>query len=212
MRFDSLEQLYSSKTDDELLALAADQESLLDEARPILGKEIRRRNLVAPLPTEVQSNAAGLGESTIGSFGRAFGAYWLNIAVAVFGTAVFESLLWSQLGHAHSLLGIEGREWLLSVTVPSTLGFVVARRWRSKTALWSWTLPVVLFAIVMLAYEFGQSKSVFADGLLQHFFAPNCLKDTHECTHFLVFTIPAVRAVTYSMAAWATLRSRPKSE
>jgi hypothetical protein len=42
---DSFEQLYSTKPDDELLALAADEASLRDDAKPILVDELRRRNL-----------------------------------------------------------------------------------------------------------------------------------------------------------------------
>jgi uncharacterized protein YajQ (UPF0234 family) len=43
----SLEQLYSSKTDDELLALSADEGSLREEAKQILIRELQRRGLDA---------------------------------------------------------------------------------------------------------------------------------------------------------------------
>jgi hypothetical protein len=46
-----LEQLYSSKTDEELLAMSADYASLLEEAKPILARELGRRNL-DPVPVE----------------------------------------------------------------------------------------------------------------------------------------------------------------
>jgi hypothetical protein len=44
----SLEQTYSSKTDDELLALAVERTSLEPEAQSILSAELRRRKLTDP--------------------------------------------------------------------------------------------------------------------------------------------------------------------
>jgi hypothetical protein len=44
----SLEHVYSSKTDDELLALAVERTSLEPEARSILWAELRRRKLTDP--------------------------------------------------------------------------------------------------------------------------------------------------------------------
>ena len=47
MNCQSLEQLYSSKTDDELLALSADEASLREEAKQTLIRELQRRGLDA---------------------------------------------------------------------------------------------------------------------------------------------------------------------
>jgi hypothetical protein len=41
----SLAEIYSSKTDNELIALAADTDALVDEARPVLADELLRRNI-----------------------------------------------------------------------------------------------------------------------------------------------------------------------
>lgn len=108
----SLVQLYSSKTDDELLALAAD--SLVEEARPILASEIRRRDLVV-LPTEVKRQAITAAEHRLGKFFRAGGEFLLNSVVAVVGTAMMESTIWSKIGPAHSVSGVPVREWLLGL-------------------------------------------------------------------------------------------------
>lgn len=71
MRRDSLVQLYSSKTDDELLALAANLDSLVEEARPVLADELHRRNLVVqPAPAEVESHTLNLRNTAIGKFFR----------------------------------------------------------------------------------------------------------------------------------------------
>lgn len=45
MKIDSLKELYSSKTDEELLSLAAERESLVEGALAVLVEELRRRNL-----------------------------------------------------------------------------------------------------------------------------------------------------------------------
>jgi hypothetical protein len=51
---DSFAQFYASKTDEELLALDADQDSLTDEARLILADELLRRNITPfPPPSDV---------------------------------------------------------------------------------------------------------------------------------------------------------------
>ncbi len=50
MKPDSFTQAYASKSDYELLALAAERDSLVDEARRALDAEIQRRNLEAPAP------------------------------------------------------------------------------------------------------------------------------------------------------------------
>jgi hypothetical protein len=47
---ESFAQVYSSKPDDELLALAADPDCLVEEARRILEAELGRRNLERPVP------------------------------------------------------------------------------------------------------------------------------------------------------------------
>ena len=55
MRSGALAQHYSLKTDDELLALAADYGSLADEAQSLLAAELRRRNLEAPISTSIET-------------------------------------------------------------------------------------------------------------------------------------------------------------
>ena len=53
MRRQTLERVYSSKTDEELQVLAADADSLIEEARHALRDEFRRRNLPEPSPPGV---------------------------------------------------------------------------------------------------------------------------------------------------------------
>ena len=54
---DSIGQLYRAKTDDELLALEADRDSLVPEARALLAQELARRGLALRRPpTHVESD------------------------------------------------------------------------------------------------------------------------------------------------------------
>jgi hypothetical protein len=56
VELNSPKQLYSAKTDDDLLALAVDQDSLVPEAQSLLAEELARRGLSVPRsPTQVES-------------------------------------------------------------------------------------------------------------------------------------------------------------
>jgi hypothetical protein len=85
-----LAQFYSSKTDDELLTLAADPYSLTEEARKILGEELRRRKLVRPAPIPKHGVPGDWG-TVPGRIFRRVGAFCLNLVAAIFGTALIES-------------------------------------------------------------------------------------------------------------------------
>ena len=58
MNDEAMVQLYSSKTDDELLVLSAEIASLRDEAKSVLADELRRRNLTPSLSTTNESRTA----------------------------------------------------------------------------------------------------------------------------------------------------------
>ena len=206
MQLDSFVELYSSKTDDELLALASSPESLVEEARPILADELRRRNLVVqPGTAEVEHQTSNLRNTAVGKFFRAVGTFLLNVAIAVFGTAMIESSIWSLIGHAGSVSEVEAREWLLSLTIAALLGFVVSRQWRTASAVWVWVLPLASFAFGVLLYTTTTSSVLAGRSVSEHFLAPDCLRNKDACSDFLIFTVPAVRAASYSVAAWVSL-------
>ena len=90
MKPDSLEEVYSSKSDDELLALAGQEASLREEAKTILADELRRRNLNGHSITTI-----GAGEPTTSTtLKRALSqAKWLGLwlvttLIATFGTLI----------------------------------------------------------------------------------------------------------------------------
>ncbi len=63
MNLYSFAKAYSSKADDELLALAAEPDSLVEEARRVLEVELRRRNLERPLRVGVGPTLARSGSN-----------------------------------------------------------------------------------------------------------------------------------------------------
>jgi hypothetical protein len=205
----SLAEVYSSKSDDELIALASDADALVDEARPVLADELRRRNITVKLSANELSTARS--NSWILKLLRLIGTFLLNLVIAIFGTAIVESSIlseWSPIGRAHSVSGIEAREWILSLTIAAFLGIFIGKRW-SRTAIWIWTLPVVFFILGALMYRGRPSSSVLVGGgFAEHFLAPDCLADPHDCRHFFLFTIPAARATAYSLAAWISSHFR----
>jgi hypothetical protein len=198
----SLAEIYSSKSDDELIALAGDAGALVDEARPVLADELRRRNITVKLSAAER----GTPRNNLRALNLLLlvGTFVLNLVIAIFGTVIVESCIlsaWSRIDRAHSVSGIEAREWFLSLTIAALLGIFIGKRW-SRTAVWIWTLPVVFFALGALMYR-GPSRSVLVGGgFAEHFLAPNCLANPHDCRDFFLFTIPAGRAAAYSLAAW----------
>lgn len=204
MQLGSLAQLYSSKTDDELLLLAADPNSLVEEARPILVEELRRRALVIqPALRTVEDQTPNLWSTGAVKPIRTFVTFVLNLGNAIFGTALLESFILPNIGFSRSVAEWEVRAWVFSTTLAALLGFLTFRQWRQRSAMWVWTLPVAFLAFGALAYMGKESSAMAGDSLWKHFIAPNC-SDRQSCRDFLIFTVPLARSVAYSAAAWVT--------
>ena len=151
-----------------------------------------------------------VAEASAGQLLRVAGAFVLNLAAAAFGPGVIESSVWRALPRATSFTGIEAKEWLLGLTCAALLGFFISRRWPSRSAVWVWIVPVLFFTLGALAYSGrGTNSVVVDDGFWKHFFAPDC-SGKSNCRDYLVFTVPTARAAAYSVAAWMSLRLRPK--
>jgi hypothetical protein len=111
MESESFKQLYSTKTDDELLALGAEQGSLTPEARSILTNELERRGLsVRRHPTRVESDTMiHLEENPAFNAPAKFGH--ILLAIFVFGNLAFylsmmvsRDLDWTQVLSRFALL------------------------------------------------------------------------------------------------------------
>jgi len=204
---ETLATLYSSKTDDELIALAADPNSLTEAAQSVLASELLRRNvaLTKASPTEIKTEQS---HQRIAKLLQAAGALVLNLAIAIVGTAVIESPIWrvwSQMERTRSVSRIEAREWFLGLTIAALLGFFVGRR-RATTAIWVWTVPVAFFGLGALMYITGPHSVLANDGgFASHFFAPKCFDNTCGWRDFFTFTVPAARTLVYSVGTKVSL-------
>jgi hypothetical protein len=98
---ESLPQLYSSKTVDDLLVLAIDEQSLLEEARQVLLLELQRRGIdAATIANAVKDRRISPSR---GPFSRSLKfscVLILNVFVAVLGTAALEEEIGSVIPSA----------------------------------------------------------------------------------------------------------------
>lgn len=162
MQPDSLARFYASKSDGELLALAADLDALTDEARPVLADELRRRSLTSsPPPSDVAEYQISTSRSApIGKVLRTIGIFAAHLVAAVLGTGMVESSIWALFGRPQSLTGIEVKTWISSLTIATVLGFVICKFQPSKSAMWIWVIPGVIFTLRVWLYGFGSAGSV----------------------------------------------------
>jgi hypothetical protein len=138
------------------------------------------------------------------TFGRSAGIFLLHLLAATFGPAAIESLLWSVIGQPHSFSALEGREWFLSIGSAAAIAYVVCKKWPTASALWVWTVPVAVLLFRVVLYTTSPHP---ADAtVLQHFLRPDCSQDVSQCQDFLLATVLSIRAVAYSVAAWAVLK------
>src|SRR5258706_12535174 len=150
---DSLVQVYLSKSDDELLLLAADPDSLIEEARPVLAEELGRRGLsVTPAPPIVESRPPDFWSSAVGKFFRSVGDYLLCFAIAILGSNAILGEI-NPIVHTHSFSGLVAKTWVSCVMVAVLLGFFVTRYRPTRMALSIWILPVALLIYRLALYQ-----------------------------------------------------------
>jgi hypothetical protein len=139
----------------------------------------------------------------------------INLLVAAIGTTFIESPL-SSLIKVHTIPGILQRTYLLSAVCGCLLGYLVYRRWQPSAAKWLWTAGVGLIALRVIFLQCTEHSSVLfpaeRDSLWSAFSGTGCSGGVNAvgCRNWLVFTIPALRMVTYS--AGAILCSRLRHE
>lgn len=145
---------------------------------------------------------------------RTVAAFFLNLIAAILGPVllggeIFKRLIrtlfpsWSSISFAH-------RELLISVIFAAFAALCVSICWSTKTAKWVWIVPLPMLLVRMVVFALGHHGSVMQDldpgshyyGFWEHFFKPDLSKGFREYTDFSVFTLEAVRATTYSLAAW----------
>jgi hypothetical protein len=220
VNFQSVEQVYSSKTDDELLALSADAPSLRDDAKEALIRELQHRGLgaagVANYEAGQDSTRAGRGRHFLRSL-KFGGILILNAVVAILGTAALEGEIGSAI-HPRSISGLLWKWWSLDLICAAVLGFLVWRKWKVQASIWTWVVPAAWFGLgFTFALMSREEQSVLAagHGLWYQFSGADCQNgylSGSGCVNFWVFTAPCVRSVSYSIGAYISSRIKTNSQ
>jgi hypothetical protein len=173
---ESLAQRYSSKTDDELLRLAADSNSLLEEAQHALADELRRRNLVGrPVPDIAHSDTDQIAHLSANS--SAYRAKWvglwlLNTLIATLGIAInvgfFTYSTHAFVSRATRIYFVETPYYPFPILVGLVVGYLSYLRFRGSYRYWVWILPAV-YMLYPLADWKSSNQTTWSKALI-HFF------------------------------------------
>jgi|SRR5579864_139473 len=129
---------------------------------------------------------------------RNLGMFVLETLFAVIGPAVVESPF-DKIFRLHQGTTIVLRTWGFSIVCATLTAFFLYKSWRNATAKWVWILPGIWFALGVFAFRTSYSQSVLRDTSWAHFSGMTCSNlDLKACRDFFAFTIPFIRAVSYS--------------
>ncbi len=197
-----LKSLYSQKNDEELLVLWADFGNLTEVAQGALQAEMDERKL---LPGEVDQQPTHsaepiASENFLLKAIRGFGFLLLNLIVAVFGTAIVETFI-GHFYHPQTISAVLIKTDSLSAICAFALGFFVSRRWNLHMARWI-ALPGLVWFALGACIDIGHG-SVWSR--MSGIACGEGLHATH-CMEWFVFSLPALRTVSYSAGAWLSGR------
>jgi len=124
------------------------------------------------------------------------GVLFLNLAVAVIGTAILHSAFWRMIP-SYSVSVIVWKECIFSIVCAGFIGFGMRRIWRNSAAKWTWVLPAVWFA-------FGYLTIAGHGDVFGHLsgFGYGSVLSAPDVRSFFSFTVPLVRAISYSVGAY----------
>jgi hypothetical protein len=206
-----LEQIYCSKSDDELLTLSADSSSLREEAKEILVRELRRRGLNGAAPADDGPGSSVSQQAPSRLFqSLKFGAILiLNVCVAVLGTGALNAEIGGVI-QPHTISGLLWKWWTLDLLGAALIGFLMWRTWKTEASKWTWILPAVWFGLrltfALLSRKQQSTWSQFSGVDCQNGWRPGS-----GCVNFFAFTAPFVRGTSFSVGAYlASKISGPK--
>lgn len=215
MKRHSIEEVYSAKTDDELLALSADEATLHEEAQQVLARELRRRSLDGGPVVNTEQRGPRLPLRNL-RFLRSlrFGAILaLNVCVAVVATAAFEAEIGNVI-HPYSINGLLWKWWSLDLTCAAPFGFLMWRTWKSEASKWTWIVPAVWFLLrfAFVSLSRGHESVLVSHGIWYQFSGADCENGYGPgsgCVNFWAFTVPFVRSSSFSIAAYFASKVGP---
>jgi hypothetical protein len=174
----SLAQLYSSKTDDELLALAANRDSLAQEALATLADELRRRKLPLqsePLRDEFHPEAI----SHLSASGAVYparakwvGLWVLNTLIGTLGVAItvgfFTYSSQAFVSRATRIHFVLTPYYLFPILIGLAAGYLSYLRFRGSYRYWVWILPAAYVLYSLLGWK-ASNQGTWSDALTHYF-------------------------------------------
>jgi hypothetical protein len=104
----------------------------------------------------------------------------------------------------HSVMSAVLKEWSLGVLCAAFMGLMVYRIRRSATSKWVWVLSALWFGFRAIPYAARSGMpSVLGEnsGFWFHFSGAACGVEVSSCRDFCGFTVPLIRALSYSGSA-----------
>jgi len=141
------------------------------------------------------------GPMSVSRIARAGGILALDAVGVLVGTALLESPL-HPIFPVHSASGVLRREVILSILCAALIGFIAYWKLRSGTSKAVWTLFLLLFGlgIFVSAHEPGGSWAQLSGTECSN------TMERYGCISFWAFTIPLIRAFSYSCGAFVAGR------
>jgi hypothetical protein len=210
----SLREHYSSLTDDELKYIAITG-GLTTAAREVLEQELHHRGIsdvneyeehlqhAEQKRLEKKDKDRKTHANSATRILRGCAAFAANFLAAITGVGLLKNLssLLVKL-FTHSTASIVLTQWVASIFFAALLGDSVQRRWKTRTARWIWIPALLMFLFGLFSghgYRPGNRWLAFS--------GVACAQPAGAwCVPFLIFTVPLVRAVTYSLAAFLSSR------
>jgi hypothetical protein len=129
---------------------------------------------------------------------RRLGVFLLNIVTAIFGTAIVTSPFAFVL-RPHTIQAVLLKGYVASAVLAALIGFFIYRRWGSGSAKWVAVVGVCWFAFRLLTLMGGG-----VSGMWPEMSGMGCVNGVRNlaCMNWLVFTLPALRLIFYSLGAW----------
>jgi len=128
--------------------------------------------------------------------------YLASLAFALSAPVPVGHLLYvaSHLYPLHSVTAVTQKAWAVSIFVPGIAGFIAAKKWNNRAAMWIWVFPFLIFSVRMISVA---SSLPGISATLTHFSGAECIYGVraYGCRDFLVFTIMLVRTLAFSAGA-----------
>jgi hypothetical protein len=140
---------------------------------------------------------------------RDLSLYLGHFLTAVIGTAILTTAF-GRLIHPRSIGGFVAKEWILDILLAGLLGFFAYSISRSKVGAWVWVPTVVWFAfgtVSLIPIIRGQSALSPDRGFLYQISGSACAEGLRAvgCRDFIVFTLPLIRSIGYSVGVFVAM-------